>query len=161
MKASVRRRSASRNVKYRTSESAASGTARPTAYHRVRRALMVVGGSRIPSGPATSSRSSSFGSSQHVPGASQRGEKRLAFAFINLSAQSARVHIDDIRVLVSRIIPDLRHQLGAGDHPTRVSREMKKEGVFLRRERNIPAAPAHGMATSIDAEVADGQLRCA
>lgn len=93
-----------------------------------------------------------------MSGSAMGGKESHLFSFIDLATQPAGVYVDDIRVDVPAIVPEVRHQLGAAHDSTGVACKVLKEGELLHGERNLPRAATRRTTARVDDEVADYEL---
>ena len=74
-------------------------------------------------------------------------------------AETAGVDVEDVREGGTRVAPDVREQVGAGDDAPRVARHVDDERELGGRERNVAYTPPCRMAQGVDHEVAHHEPR--
>src|SRR6266487_4212931 len=90
-----------------------------------------------------------------IAGAAQRGDQLRLEAVVDLPAQAADQHLEDVAERVVVVVPDVRRDRGAIDHLSRASREQLEQREFLGRERDGAARPPDFTSREVHLEVGD------
>src|SRR5215831_7850849 len=149
-----------------------SGTARSAVYHSVSRHRSVAGQrstwAKLRSLAPAARRLALFDAPlfgcgrlhgrrlEHEPDAANRLEQwHVLVVCVELATQTTCVHIDDVRIRISWIVPHVLQQLGAPNDSPRVAGEIHEERELLRGERKRTPMPVRGVPADIDRQVAD------
>src|SRR4029079_7923462 len=89
----------------------------------------------------------------HPPGRLEG--RRLTRVVIDLSPQTPRVYVDDVRIRVVRVVPYMLKQLSAADDTSRVPREIDEQRELLGGELDRPLAPSSDATRGVHREIAD------
>jgi len=76
---------------------------------------------------------------------------------VDLGSKAANQHIHHIRLRVKMIIPDMLHNHGLGDHPSRLANEVFEQAEFTRLEFNFPAGSNDLPLDQVYRKIADRQ----
>ena len=93
----------------------------------------------------------------HVSGAADGVQERLAEALVDLGAQPRDVHVDDVGLRIEVIVPDVLEQHGAGHHLAGVLHQIFEQAELARLQRDRLAAARDRVAEPVELEVADAE----
>src|SRR5699024_1847426 len=89
----------------------------------------------------------------------QRLDRSRAERGVDLAAQVADVHLDDVVVAVVGRVPHRPQDLDLGDHLVAVTDQVLEHGVFARRDGDRFPGPGHLPSGGVDLEVARDERR--
>ncbi len=95
---------------------------------------------------------------EHEATPTQRNDQRNFLPLIELAAQPAGVHVDDVGVRVATVFPHVLHEFCPTHHPAGMPGEVVQEGELLGGEHDLARTSAHHAARGIDDQVAEDQF---
>src|SRR5271163_761422 len=96
-------------------------------------------------------------STETVPDAAQRMDKRIGLLAIDLATHAPDIDVNDIGGGIEMQVPDVLQQHGAGHDAAFVAHQIFQKLEFPRQQENILAAPAGRARHQVDREIADPQ----
>src|ERR1700722_2793364 len=96
---------------------------------------------------------------QHETGSTDIHDQRGAAPYVDLLAQIADVHVDDIGLEREVVVPHVLEQHRARDHLTGMAQEVLQKLEFARQQINPGASAMHRLFDQVHFKVANMQLR--
>src|SRR5271165_6877791 len=91
----------------------------------------------------------------HISGATHSADQRRVEIPVDLGPEPGDVHVDDIRLGIEMIVPDMLEQHGPGDDLAGVLHQVFEKAKFARLQDDLFAAAGHLVRKPVEREVSD------